>query len=225
MVLPPRPSFQHAFTRRALRARPVHLAGYSPELTGHVKPIDFCSCQESRAQPRAPQTSSIPWRASSPGEEERCPKEQPQPNFTAQGSFLPRREHQPPHRRPHADADLPQPDPSGHLVSRIDNPSRLDKAALIDRADRSKRVVSDVVDRSRPPRFRVPLDHKGRASDGSTCLSSTVPYSTALPLGPPSQHRLAKAMMVDRARGAFHSEPSSCPPTRCASRGSGLPAP
>jgi len=36
----------------SLRARPDHLAGYSPELTRHAPPIDFCSCQDFRAQPR-----------------------------------------------------------------------------------------------------------------------------------------------------------------------------
>jgi hypothetical protein len=37
-----------------LRARPDRLAGYSPELRGHMPPIDFCSCQNFRARPRTP---------------------------------------------------------------------------------------------------------------------------------------------------------------------------
>lgn len=50
-ALPPQPSFRHAFTHTEVRARPAYLAGYSPELAGHVPPIDFCSCQDPRARP------------------------------------------------------------------------------------------------------------------------------------------------------------------------------
>lgn len=67
-TLPPRPSFRHAFTRKALRARLDHLAGYSPELTSHVPPVDFCSLTEPRARPRIIQTPPFSrWQATAGG--------------------------------------------------------------------------------------------------------------------------------------------------------------
>lgn len=37
---------------QSLRARPNHLAGYSPEISGHVLPVDFYNQSNPRAQPR-----------------------------------------------------------------------------------------------------------------------------------------------------------------------------
>jgi len=39
-------------SRTGLCARPAFLAGYSPDNAGHMPPIDFCSWNDSRAQPR-----------------------------------------------------------------------------------------------------------------------------------------------------------------------------
>jgi hypothetical protein len=56
-------------SRTAWCARLAPLAGYSPEIASHVRPIDFCSCQEPRAQPRAPDPSLFKGGESKPPHE------------------------------------------------------------------------------------------------------------------------------------------------------------
>lgn len=151
----------NALSRTLLPARPAHLAGYSPEITSHALLIDFCSCQESRAQPRDPEP--VP-RARQPGVRG-CPRNDwraalddgaalasgCQPSFTAQGLRFPEGPCNSPHRRPHADTDLPQPDRPEHLLSRIDDHPCLELSNTGDRlggateASASRRCFSSPV--------------------------------------------------------------------------------
>jgi hypothetical protein len=49
---------------QALRARPNHLAGCSPELRGHVPFVNFCNVRDPRARPPIRQTSPhLGWQA------------------------------------------------------------------------------------------------------------------------------------------------------------------
>jgi hypothetical protein len=51
-------------SRAGMRARPKLLAGYSPDLPGHVPPVDFCNRMDPQAQPRPLQTPPLTAMAS-----------------------------------------------------------------------------------------------------------------------------------------------------------------
>jgi hypothetical protein len=101
LASPPQPSFQHAFTHEVC-ARPTLRAGYSPENGGHVPLIDFCSWNDSRAQPRTIRPRRFVAMASHRAESCAALARQPKPNIASQG-LCPLTWRRPtPTRRPHA---------------------------------------------------------------------------------------------------------------------------
>lgn len=141
LALPPLPSFRHAFTRTGVRARPAHLTGYSPELEGHVKPIDFCSCQDSRARTSdSPDPTVCNENDGLLGLRSRLVeslRRTTQPSCHASGvvRFLENDSDNPQIELPQADLDLPRHDRLGHLLSSIGVMNGLEQTTHDGRAD------------------------------------------------------------------------------------------
>lgn len=210
---------------RLLRARPDRLAGYSPELTGHVKPIDFCNCQESRAQPRVSETSPHVVRRPSAARESGCALASAhQPGFTAQGLRFPRGALQPPHRRPHADADLPQPDRPAHLLSRSDD-RKQPGIGLRDRPGGRAGDEPELACFPAPPSpFSSGLAPPRRATRRTDRLAlAALRRSAGSPLGPPSTPARESGDGQPHPRCLPPLQPTSYPWARCAPR-RGVPA-
>jgi hypothetical protein len=151
----------NALSRTPLPARPDHLAGYSPELTSHTLLIDFCSCQESWTQPRSPKLVPRARRQAVLLDDGAALASGCQPSFTAQGLRFPEGPCNAPHRRPHADTDLPQPDRPEHLLSRIDDHQRLELSGAGDRPGGSTGTLVPVVFfQPRPPLLRSRLTRR-----------------------------------------------------------------
>jgi hypothetical protein len=179
----------NALSRTLLPARPAHLAGYSPELTSHTLLIDFCSCQESRSQPRCPKLvprarRHLPEGRAAALDDGASLASGCQPSFTAQGLRFPEGPCNAPPRRPHAETDLPQPDRPEHLLSLIDDHRCLELSGSGDRLGGSTETVvssrffpapSFPFEVSPHPRVKLRTNRCALAHQAEACL---------LPLGP-----------------------------------------